>query len=211
MLAYVTSQPRTTRTARADAKSLRSGRRVWSFGLAGATAVCVLVSLLVVFQPWGGGPQVHAQTPAMLHFANVGSGQTGQGGEPAKEESRPRSCCRICRVGLVNFQTPPIILFTTSRSMPGGRVQLRRTTRSPLNRSCIRCDTVGTSCPTTTCAASSTGVRRWTQTGTSRRLAQGMGTRRSVTRSSTSAPTKVPPRNVAGRRSRTRRGIGARG
>lgn len=83
MLAYVASQSRTVSTVRADTNRPRSERFRWSFGLVGATAVCVLVGLLGVFQPWGGGPQVYAQTPAMLHFSEVRTGQIQRGGEPA--------------------------------------------------------------------------------------------------------------------------------
>lgn len=57
------------------------GRRVLNF--AGAAAVCLLVGLLVVIQPWSKAPHAAAQTPAMLRFADVREGQIKQFGDPA--------------------------------------------------------------------------------------------------------------------------------
>lgn len=47
-----------------------------------AAALSVLVGVVLVVQPWGAAPAL-AQTPAMLHFANVRAGEIPAVGDPA--------------------------------------------------------------------------------------------------------------------------------
>ncbi len=91
MLAQVMSVPRTgaggasaTLARRERTSWLRRQSRSRLASVAVAAAVCVLAGVLVVVQPWGAQHSA-AQTPAMLHFANVRAGQIAPSGEPAGE------------------------------------------------------------------------------------------------------------------------------
>lgn len=86
MLARIVSQPRQLSPQTPPARSsIRQWwtHRTWSMNLTVAAAVCVLVVMVVAVQPWGGAPTAYAQTPAMLHFADVRAGEIRATGEPA--------------------------------------------------------------------------------------------------------------------------------
>lgn len=67
------------------ARSRWRPQRTWAARAALAAAACVIFALIVVVQPWGGTSTAVAQTPAMLHFANVRAGDIPPAGDPAGE------------------------------------------------------------------------------------------------------------------------------
>lgn len=89
MLARIIGETQTSKTAMPSPKTA-SHRWHWPdrtlrLSLTASVALCVLVGFMIVVQPWSGTPTASAQTPAMLRFAEVRSGQIETVGAPARD------------------------------------------------------------------------------------------------------------------------------
>lgn len=87
MFAHVVAQPRNTPPMAEPTETKPTWwwtHRARSLNLAAVTAICVLVAVMIL-QPWGHGPNAAAQTPPMLHFTDIRTGQIKASGEPSDD------------------------------------------------------------------------------------------------------------------------------